>query len=331
MPAYSQTTRDLVIQQLANARSQWKSAESLTKRREELLRSFLLGAKLWPPLIKTPLHPSSHSARDHDGYEVENISLETLPGFFLTGNLYRPLPRAENSPVILLPHGHFKPLGRFHPDQQTLAAHLAQMGVIVFSYGMVGWNDSKQTTHDDPLVLALQTWNSIRPVDFVTRLPGVDPQRVGVAGASGGGTQSLYLAFLDERIRAVAPVVIVYPWTDPDGCRCEGGLPVLQNVNSNIIELAALCAPRPQLIITVGGDATKEFPTVGLPFVKEVYAARGHAENVTNIHFADEKTRSWSLQAKRDLRFFWKTVGLEDSTREPGTNRHRTSGETRGV
>jgi putative membrane-bound dehydrogenase-like protein len=235
-----------------------------------------------------PLHPVIDRGRDHDGYRVENVALETIPGFFLTGNLYQPLPARDQSPVVLVPHGHFIPEGRFHPDQQKLCAHLARMGVTVFSYGMVGWNDLKQTTHDDPVVLALQTWNSIRAVDFVSRLPGVDRERIGITGASGGGTQSLYLALLDDRIQAVAPVVIVYPWTDPDGCKCEGGLPILRSCGSNIIEVAALCAPRSQLIVSVGGDQTKEFPTLGLPFVKEVYSAAGVAENVSNLHLPSE-------------------------------------------
>ena len=312
-PADAQVTRDLVLQQIAKSRTMLDSSESVSKRRAELRRSFLTGAKLWPPLVKTPLNPVLRDSRDHEGYRVENVSLETLPGFYLTGNLYRPMPAVEKSPVLLVPHGHFIPLGRFHPDQQALCAHLAQMGVTVFSYGMVGWNDSQQTTHDDPHVLALQTWNSIRAVDFLMRLPGIDPKRIGVAGASGGGTQSLYLTFLDDRIRAISPVVIVYPWTDPDGCKCEGGLPVLQHAGSNIIEVAALCTPRPQLILTVGGDATKDFPEVGLPFVKSVYTATGSPAAITNIHFPDEQHDQGLSKRKAIYSFFAKLWNLKES------------------
>lgn len=304
--ARAEGTRDLVLKQLEDSRPKLRTAESVAKRREEVRQAFLRGAKLWPPFVKMPLHPVFDRGRDHDSYRVENVSLETIPGFYLTGNLYRPLPERDQTPVVLVPHGHFIPEGRFHPDQQRLCAHLARLGVTVFSYGMVGWNDSKQTTHDNPLVLALQTWNSIRAIDFVSRLPGVDPKRIGVTGASGGGTQSLYLTLLDDRIRAVAPVVIVYPWTDPDGCRCEGGLPVLQSSGSNIIEVAALCAPRPQLIISVDGDQTKEFPSLGLPFVKEVYSAVGHAERLLSLHLSGEKHDLGPAKRKALYQFFAK-------------------------
>src|SRR5262245_20761671 len=149
-----------------------------------------------------------------------------MPGFYCTGNLYRPTRARGPSPIVLCPHGRFRPLGRFRAEHQVRCAHLTRIGATVFSYGMVGWQDSTQTTHDDPVVLALQEWNSLRAVDFLVALPGVGPRRIGVTGASGGGTQSLYLGLLDDRVTATAPVVIVYPWAAPEGCRCEGGLPV---------------------------------------------------------------------------------------------------------
>jgi hypothetical protein len=175
---------------------------------------------------------------------------------------------------------------------------------------MVGWQDSSQTTHDDPLILALQTWNSLRAVDYLVELPGVDPARIGVTGASGGGTQSLYLSLIDERVTASAPVVIVYPWAAPEGCRCEGGLPVMQEAGTNAIELAAAMAPRAQLLISAGDDPTKDFPTAGFPFVRHIYALCGHPERVENVHLTAEGHDFGPSKRAAVYNFFARHLGL---------------------
>ena len=227
-PSSAFAQRAVVGQQLARSKKLYTSPESWRARRTELREEFLKVAWLWPLPDRTPLQAIVHSRRVHDGYTVENVALETMPGFYCTGNLYRPLRQEKPGPGILCPHGHFRPLGRFRASQQIRCAHFARMGATVFSYSMVGWQDSTQTTHDDPLVLALQTWNSLRALDYLAGLDGVDPERLGMTGASGGGTQTFFLAALDDRIKACAPLVIVYPWTAPAGCKCEGGLPVMQ-------------------------------------------------------------------------------------------------------
>lgn len=278
-----------ILRQLEESRSKYATAGAWAARRQELRTEFLKGARLWPLPPRPPVAAIVHSRREYGDYSVENVAIETLPGFYCTGNLYRPLGRKGLSPIVLCPHGHFRPLGRFREEQQIRAAHLARMGATVFSYSMVGWQDSRQTTHDDPLVLALQTWNSIRAVDYLTSLPRVDAQRIGVTGASGGGTQSLFLTLVDDRIKVSAPVVIVYPWAAPQGCRCEGGMPVMQAARTNAVELAAAAAPRPQLLISVGGnDPTRNFPQAGLPFIRHMYGMAGGAQNLRSVHLADE-------------------------------------------
>lgn len=277
-----------VAEQLKRSKARYSTKESWAERRTELRTGFLRGAGLWPMPERQIIKSIRHSRREYDGYSVENVALETLPGFYCTGNLYRPTQQTESGPAILCPHGHFRPLGRMRANHQIRCAHFARMGATVFSYSMVGWQDSQQTTHDDPLVLALQTWNSIRIVDFLVRLDRVDPKRVGVTGASGGGTQTFFLTLVDDRIAVSAPLVIVYHWAAPQGCLCEGGLPVMREADTNAIELAAASAPRPQLLISVGNDPTQEFPKFGFPFIRHMYGVAGQQPLVKNLHLASE-------------------------------------------
>ena len=284
----SQADEQHVFAQLQNSAQKYTTANAWQERRTQLRREFLIGANLWPLPDRPPVDAMIHSRRVYGDYLVENVALETIPGFYCTGNLYRPVGRKDLSPVILCPHGHFRPLGRMRKSHQIRCAHLARMGATVFSYSMVGWQDSRQTTHDDPLVLALQTWNSLRAVDFLTGLKRIDPDRVAVTGASGGGTQAVFLTLVDDRVKASAPLVIVYPWAAPEGCLCEGGLPVMQAAETNMIELAAATAPRPQLLISVGNDPTEEFPETGFPFIRQMYEVAGVPKAVENLHLPDE-------------------------------------------
>jgi putative membrane-bound dehydrogenase-like protein len=300
------------LAQLERSRQSYTTPEAWERRQRELRRHFLFEARLWRESGR-PMAPKaiSHGRREHDGYSVENVALETLPGFFCTGNLYRPLGRREPGPAILCPHGHFRPLGRFREEHQIRCAQFARMGATVFSYSMVGWQDSQQTTHDDPLTLALQTWNSVRVVDYLCALPGVDPTRIGVTGASGGGTQSVYLALIDDRVKVVAPMVIIYPWTEEQGCNCEGGMPVMKGVETNMIEVSAALAPRPQLIISVGNDPTQEFPDEGLPFIRQMYTIAGAPDAVTAIHLPDEAHDYGPSKRQAAYEFFAQHLELE--------------------
>ena len=311
LPFLAAADEATVRDQLRLSRSRYKTAQAWATRREELREEFLKGAKLWPLPDRPAAAAIRHSHREYDGYSVENVAIETLPGFYCTGNLYRPLGRKDLGPAILCPHGHFRPLGRYRENHQIRCAHLARMGATVFSYSMVGWQDSQQTTHHDPIVLALQTWNSIRAVDFLTGLERVDPERVGITGASGGGTQTFFVSLVDRRVKACAPLVIVYPWTAPQGCLCEGGMPVMQAAKTNAIELAASIAPRPQLLISVGNDPTEDFPTVGFPFIKEMYNVAGAGDLVSNAHFADEGHDFGPSKRKLVYQFFAKHLQMK--------------------
>lgn len=301
-----------ILQQLEQARTKYATAEAWTARRQELRTEFLKGAGLWPLPSRPPVVAIVHSRREYGDYSVENAAVETFPGFYCTGNLYRSIGRKDLSPIILCPHGHLPPLGRFHAEQQIACAHLARMGATVFSSSMVGWQDSRQTTHDDPRVLALQTWNSIRVLDYLTSLPRVDPQRVGISGVSGGGTQTLFLTLVDDRVKVSAPVAILDPAVAPEGCRCEGLLAVMRPARTTAMELAAAAAPRPQLFVSVGEhDPTRDLPTIGLPFLRHVYGLTGAAEKLVAAELAEEGHNLGPAMRRLVYEFFAAHLPLE--------------------
>jgi len=243
---------------------------------------------------RKPLNPQFRNKKILDGYSVESVVFESLPGFYVTGNLYMPTGRHKKKSLaaVLMPHGHFPKdddYGRFMRDVQYAAATIAKMGALVFAYDMVGWGESVQLPHKHEKVLAFQTWNSMRALDFLLTYPEADPNRTAVTGASGGGTQTFMLAALDKRITLAIPVVMVSAHFF-GGCSCESGMPVHRNGNTvyTNAEIAASIAPRPLLLVSDGKDWTKNSETVEYPFTRHIYNLYGKEANVELAHFPDE-------------------------------------------
>ncbi|MGD8499743.1 MAG: hypothetical protein PVJ86_03805 [Phycisphaerales bacterium] len=281
-------------EQLAKFAQSYSNLEQWKARAKLIRESLLRGAELSPLPKKRALKPIIHSKRKYKGYTVENAAFESLPGVFVTGSLYRPRRGKKAFAGILCPHGHAgspENYGRFRADQQKRCATLARMGAVVFSYDMVGWGDWKNAgwSHNRPKVLKLQLWNSIRAVDFLLSLGEIDPKRIGITGCSGGGTQSFMLTAVDDRIAVSVPTVMVSAHFF-GGCNCESGMPIHKSDNheTNNTEIAALAAPRPQLLISCGGDWTKNTPDVEYPHIENVYRLYGAEANVENLHLPDE-------------------------------------------
>lgn len=269
-------------------REQWE------RRAAFLRRQILFSAGLLPLPSKSPLNPLVGDLIVHDDYSVESVLLETFPGFFLGGNLYRPVGRDGKLPAVVSPHGHWR-FGRFENSEvgsvPGRAINLARQGYIVFAYDMVGWNDTMQVPHGfagprEELwligTLGLQLWNSIRVVDYLASLPDVDPNRIGATGASGGGTQTFLLAAIDDRIGYSAPVNMV-SFIMQGGSRCENA--ALLRVGTNNVEIAALFAPKPQLLVAATGDWTVNTPNEEFPAVRSVYSLLDATSNIEYEQF----------------------------------------------
>jgi dienelactone hydrolase len=269
---------------------------------ETVRRGILRGAGLEPLPRRTALHPIVRNRRVHDGYTVENVALETVPGFYLTGNLYRPLDAKPPYAAILSTHGHGKipkevgdlegtPL--FSESMQARCGTLARMGAVVLSVDMFGFGESRlqlpAAAHVTPTAMKMQLWDNMRALDFLLSLDGVDPARVAVSGESGGGTQSFLLTAVDPRVKVSVPVVMVSAHFF-GGCACESGRPIHRTAGyfANNVEFAALAAPRPMLVISDGKDWTTNVPAVEYPFLQQVYSFYGRTADVANVHLAAE-------------------------------------------
>ncbi|GAB2479489.1 alpha/beta hydrolase family protein [Algoriphagus taiwanensis] len=291
----------------------WASQSDWENRTEVIRNGILQGMKLgqMPDRI-APFNPIIHSTREMDGYIVENIAIESFPGFYITGNLYRPLNPAPftKSPAILSVHGHGPDL-RFGESMQKRSAAFARMGAVVFAYDMIGYGDSKQVDHKIPIALTLQTYNSQRVIDYLISRPDVDPDRIGVTGESGGGTQTILITALDSRIKVSAPVVMVSAYFF-GGCTCESGMPIHKSENhqTNNVEIAALAAPRPLLLVSDGGDWTKNTPRIEFPYVQKVYSAFQAESRVDNVHFAGERHDYGKNKRAAVYNFFGHYLGL---------------------
>ena len=301
--------------------------EEWKKRKEKLVLRMQVATGLYPMPPKTPLNAVIHGKINRPGFSVEKVYFESVPGFFVTGLLFRPTnQKSEKLPAVLSPHGHggrlqdygnkgvleqiksgaekFKESGRM--PKIARCATLARLGCVTFLYDMIGYADNQQLSYklahrfsqrrpafekttDWGLysaqaemrllsIFGLQTWNSIRALDFLESLPYVDSNRIAVTGGSGGGTQTILLGALDDRPAASFPNGMVSS-SMQGGCTCENAS--LLRVGTGNVEMTALFAPKPQGM-TAADDWTREMLIVGkgFPELKQLYSLYGKSKNV---------------------------------------------------
>ncbi|HZS05441.1 MAG TPA: acetylxylan esterase [Blastocatellia bacterium] len=277
----------------------YKTKEEWVERAASLRKQILNSAGLWPMPPKTPLNARIFGKLDRGDYTVEKVYFESYPGHYVTGNLYRPKNVTGKVPAVLCPHGHWT-YGRLENQPLNAGpmrpANFAKMGFVAFMWDMVGYNDSMAishtfASHKEGLIreslwgvnlLGLQLWNSIRSVDFLLSLAEVDPERIGCTGESGGATQTFLLTAVDDRVKVSAPVNMISSIMQ-GGSLCENA-PNLR-VDTNNMEIGAMMAPRPMLMVAATGDWTKNTPTVEYPAVRSIYQLFGAEDKVQTVQF----------------------------------------------
>jgi len=284
-----------------------KTRDVWQERAKEIREQVLVSCGLWPMPEKTPLRPLIFDRVERDGYSIEKVYFQTYSGFYLAGNLYRPLGQGRGPfPGVLNPHGHWANGRMADSKDGSIAARcisFARQGMVAFSYDMVGYNDTKfpdavtnrapyeshrhfGTNRTDQLwsisLMGLQTWNTIRALDFLESLPDVDRKRLACTGESGGGTQTFMLGAIDDRLAAVGPIVMV-SHTMQGGCSCENA-PGLRVEYSNM-EIAAAAAPCPQILVAATGDWTKATMEVEGPAIEKIYRLLDASDRLRYVKF----------------------------------------------
>lgn len=275
----------------------WTRADAAGRQADLRLRlRHVLGLNPWPS--RTPLAAQQVGEIRRDGYTVEKHLIQSRPGFYVPLNLYLPHSLTAPTAAVLNPHGHF-PDGKaggadppIHPvgTVQPRLIGLARLGFVALSLDGIGWGERRRVRADcghwklSPLlgggcIMGMQVWDNIRALDFLLSRPEVDAERVGITGCSGGGTQSLLTAAVDERFRAVVPVCFgteLRHWflrelgISAGACLCHW-IPGLARI-AELADLCALLAPRPTLLLCASrdGNATegveRAFPEIRRAF-----------------------------------------------------------------
>lgn len=311
-------TEAQAVKKLEELAQNYSNAKEWKERAKAIKEHIIKGADLdkimdadWNYPIKV-IRGEKHTM---DGYTVENIALEVKPDYQITGNLYQPIDLKTSNPAVLSTHGHwFAPdnYGRFRPDVQHRCAALAKMGAVVFTYDMVGSGEDQTNTHLEAETLTKQCYNGIRILDYISALDYVDTTKIGITGASGGGTQTFLLSAIDDRIDVSVPVVMVSAHFY-GGCLCESGKPIHKHgdFETDNVEIAASIAPKPLMLIADGNDWTKNVPEVEFPYIQNIYKLFGAEDNATYAYFKDD-VHDYGINKRTAMyHFMAKHLGLD--------------------
>lgn len=311
--------------------AQYKNLEEWKRRKQDIKPCLLEALQLAKLPAVPPVPPIITPKRKFDGYTVENIAIEILPGLWINGSLYKPLKYKGRIPVILNPDGHWEKQ-RYRADCQYRCAALAKMGAMAFSYDLFAWGESllqfQPPDHRRSLAMSVQALGGIRILDYLLSLKDADTNRVAITGGSGGGSHAILMTAIDDRITVSAPVVSLSSYFY-GGCPCESGMPIHSCGNrTDNVEIAAMAAPRPQLIVSDGGDWTDRMPEHDFLYLQKIYDWYGKKDQVKNVHLAAEKHDFGINKRTAVYEFMAKYLGLDMKAIQNSTGAVDESGIT---
>ncbi len=292
---------------------------------------------------KTPLNARVTGVLERDTYNVEKVIFESRPGYLVTGNLYVPKGRKTPMPGVVGVCGHSLN-GKAMESYQSFAQGLARMGYVVFIIDPVGQGerfqfmaDGLKSRYGGSVAEHIQmgnamclvgdflgswfAWDGIRALDYLLSRPEVDPAHVGVTGNSGGGTQTTWLAALDDRWTMAAPACFVTTFRR----NAENELPSdTEQCPPHILELGldhsdfiAAMAPRPAILLT----QEKDFFDVrggeeAFKRLKHLYTLLGKPDNI-QLQTGPDPHGYTKPNREAMYRFFNKVTGVSQEQTEP--------------
>jgi cephalosporin-C deacetylase-like acetyl esterase len=252
-------------------------AEAETRARR--FREFVLGAIGGLPTERTPLAPQVVGTLHKDGFDVERILYDSLPGFHITANLYLPKSGDGPFPAVLYTPGHY-PVGKV--EAWTFAANMARNGIAVLVYDPVG--EGERLQYFDPTLKASRAgrptgehteasvqialigdhiaryflWDAMRGIDYLQSRPDIDAKRVGAFGCSGGGTVTAYLAAIDRRVKAAGTACYITEFHNLLGTigpqEAEQSIPGFIEHGYDLPDWVEAAAPTPYAVISTTED-----------------------------------------------------------------------------
>ncbi len=294
---------------------QYTNKEEWEKRKTKLREELIVATRL----NKAPKYPNSKpifaKEKKINNYTIQNFALETMPGVYTCGTIYKPTEIKGKIPLVLCPMGHFYG-GRFNTDMQSRCAGLAVMGAVVVQCDLFAWGESElqfKGHHSTSLANTVHLINNQRVIDYMLTYKYIDKNRIGVTGGSGGGSQTMLLSAIDSRIVVSVPVVMMSA-IHSGGCPCESGNPIhLCGGGTNNVEIAAMFAPKSQLIVSDGGDWTKNVPNLEFPFLQRTYSFYNAEKEVENVHLPNEKHDYGASKREAMYKFMAKHLKLDIS------------------
>ena len=309
------------LSSLYNNKAQWEARRDSLRR--EVRQRLELDAFLDSCVMKTAGKPAGtkerpvilSKVRKHDGYTTQNICIELTPGQHLFGTIYASLKKGKHA-LIVCPDGHWP--YRYRKDEQQRLGTLARMGAVCVDFDLYGWGESEkevgEAAHHTSRAHVYQAACGYILLDWMLKnRKDIDTERVGVMGGSGGGTHTVLLSLLDERVTASAPVVHLASHFD-GGCPCESGKPVQLAAGGTCeAELAAIVAPKPMLVVSDGGDWTSSVPTLEFPYLQRIYGFYDAKDKVRNVHLPNERHDFRENKRNAVYDFFIDVFGLDRS------------------